>query len=177
MAKSTFKVTGTEETIEVGLERESDGRKGSYILRVGDSTVEIDIAQVDAGEGVIRMQGKCHRFIAARRDGKIDVWLDGRTYSFEPIEAGARRAARDAATAGPGGNAITAPMPGTILKILVNAGDTVTAHQPIVVMESMKMEMTLSAPRDGRVKDVMCAEGELVEMSKVLVKLEPPSNG
>ncbi|KAB2945072.1 MAG: acetyl-CoA carboxylase biotin carboxyl carrier protein subunit, partial [Phycisphaerae bacterium] len=46
---------------------------------------------------------------------------------------------------------VKAPMPGTILKILVKPGDVVTAHQPLVVMESMKMEMTLSASGAGRV--------------------------
>jgi 3-methylcrotonyl-CoA carboxylase alpha subunit len=177
MAKSTFKMSGSEEAIEVGLERRSDGREGSYLLRVGDSSVEIDVDSIDAGEGLIRMRGKTHRFLADRRDGKIEVWLDGRTYSFEALETGARRTARDEATAGPAGNAITAPMPGTVLKILVKPGESVTAHQAIVVMESMKMEMTLAAPREGSVKEILCGENELVEMGRVLVKLEPIANG
>ncbi len=173
MFKSLLKTSGQPDPTEVRLERSADGREGAYVLHMGETQTEIQIHEDGEGAGWIRIRGKIHRFHSAVIDGNVQVWLDGRVHAFQPAESGARRAAIDASAAGPTGNAITAPMPGTILKIMVKAGDTFEAHQALVVMESMKMEMTLSAPRDGRVKEISCGAGELVEMGKVLLKMEP----
>jgi biotin carboxyl carrier protein len=53
----------------------------------------------------------------------------------------------------------------------VAQGDTFAAHDPLVVLESMKMEMTLSAPAPGQVTAVRCAPGDLVEMGATLLQL------
>lgn len=71
-----------------------------------------------------------------------------------------------------GANAVTAPMPGKIISMLVKAGDSVTADQPLVIVEAMKMEMTLKSPRDGTVSDVSGQAGDLVEDGQALVTLE-----
>jgi biotin carboxyl carrier protein len=63
-------------------------------------------------------------------------------------------------------------MPGKIVKVLVQPGQTVTGRQGLVVVEAMKMENELRAPRDGRVKDVLVSEGTLVESGRLLVVLE-----
>lgn len=173
MMKSVFNTAGDSQPREVRLERRADAADGEYVLTIDGDQVEIEFAPREATSGFIRIHGRIHRYYVAQRNGRIDVWLDGSVHTLATIETAARRAAVDAASAGPAGNAITAPMPGTILKLLAQPGDEITAHQPLVVMESMKMEMTLSAPGDGRVKDVLCRVGELVEMSKVLMKLEP----
>lgn len=171
--KSVFNAAGAKQPREVRLERRADAADNEYMLSVDGEQVEIEFAPREATSGFIRIHGRIHRYFVSQRDGRIDVWLDGSVHTFTTVETAARRAAVDAASAGPTGNAITAPMPGTILKLLAQTGDVIKAHQPLVVMESMKMEMTLSAPGDGRVKDVLCHVGELVEMSKVLMKLEP----
>ena len=63
-------------------------------------------------------------------------------------------------------------MPGRVVKVLVNAGDTVAAHQGLVVVEAMKMENELRAPRAGRVTRVNVVDGMSVEANAVLVTLE-----
>jgi biotin carboxyl carrier protein len=63
-------------------------------------------------------------------------------------------------------------MPGTILKVLVTQGDKVAAGQALIVMESMKMEMTLSAPQAGWVSSVACSEGQMVNMGALLATLK-----
>ena len=57
-------------------------------------------------------------------------------------------------TQGEHGGGLTAPMPGKIISIAVKAGDTVEKGQPLLVMEAMKMEHTISAPADGKVAEV-----------------------
>jgi acetyl/propionyl-CoA carboxylase alpha subunit len=67
---------------------------------------------------------------------------------------------------------ITAPMPGTVIKVFVAPGDHVAARQPVVVIEAMKMETPLVAPYDGVVSAVHVAEGDGVPAGALLVELE-----
>jgi biotin carboxyl carrier protein len=71
-----------------------------------------------------------------------------------------------------GEQSVVAPMPGRVLRVLVSAGDEVTAKQPLVVVEAMKMENELRAPKAGRVKEVVVAPGTSVDAGKVLVVIE-----
>jgi 3-methylcrotonyl-CoA carboxylase alpha subunit len=71
-----------------------------------------------------------------------------------------------------GADSVTAPMPGKVISVLVKAGDVVTADQPLVILEAMKMEMTLKSPRDGTVADIAVSEGDLVDDGAALVNLE-----
>jgi biotin carboxyl carrier protein len=63
-------------------------------------------------------------------------------------------------------------MPGTVIRVLVAAGDHVTGRQPLVVLEAMKMESPLVAPYDATVKAVHVAEGDRVAGGALLVELE-----
>ena len=71
-----------------------------------------------------------------------------------------------------GGNTLTAPMPGKIIAVNAKAGDAVKAGDPLIIMEAMKMEMTLEAPRDGVVAEVNAAPEALVTDGEMLLSLE-----
>jgi 3-methylcrotonyl-CoA carboxylase alpha subunit len=71
---------------------------------------------------------------------------------------------------GGGGNQIIAPMPGRIVLVKAKAGDTVEEGQEILVMEAMKMELALKAPRSGTIESVSATQGEFVEADAVLVR-------
>jgi biotin carboxyl carrier protein len=81
------------------------------------------------------------------------------------------RGAGDADT-GDAPRTIVAPMPGRIVKVLVKPEEAVAARQPLVVVEAMKMENELRAPRAGIVAEVRVAEGASVEANTVLVVLK-----
>jgi 3-methylcrotonyl-CoA carboxylase alpha subunit len=70
------------------------------------------------------------------------------------------------------GNAVIAPMSGKVISVLVEPGATVAADQPLVILEAMKMEMTLKSPRDGVVSEVTAVVGVLVDDGQALVTLE-----
>jgi acetyl/propionyl-CoA carboxylase alpha subunit len=133
---------------------------------------DVDTELSQDGEGWIRVHGRVHEFYSVRNDKQVQVWMDGHLYTFELEQGGARRAGQEAIV-GAGSGDVVAPMPGTILKVNVAQGQYFEAHAPLVVMESMKMEMTLTAPREGRAKEVFCKVGQLVEMGAVLVRLQP----
>ena len=69
-------------------------------------------------------------------------------------------------------NALTAPMPGKIIAVKAKAGDSVKAGDPLIIMEAMKMEMTLEAPRDGVVAEVSAEVDALVADGEMLLSLE-----
>lgn len=67
---------------------------------------------------------------------------------------------------------ITASMAGNVWKVLVSAGDTVEADEDIVILESMKMEIPISAESSGTVKEVKVNEGDFVNEGDVLAEIE-----
>jgi len=67
----------------------------------------------------------------------------------------------------------SAPMPGQVLKILVKAGDRISAGDPLVILEAMKMEQTLRATMDGVVEAVRVKQGDVVAPGDVLVHIAP----
>ena len=89
-----------------------------------------------------------------------------------PVKSGPpRRAAGGKKTAAAGGNALTAPMQGTIVKIAVADGDTVAEGDLVVVLEAMKMEQPLSAHKDGVVSGLSAAVGDVVQAGATICEL------
>ena len=66
---------------------------------------------------------------------------------------------------------LTAPMPATVIKVLVAPGDTVKKGDTVIVLEAMKMELPIRAPADATVMAVHCREGELVQPDAALIEL------
>ena len=69
--------------------------------------------------------------------------------------------------------AVRSPLPGKIIDLKIKAGDSVSKGQPLLVLEAMKMEHTLNAPADGRIKSIRYAVGEQVPEGADLVEFEP----
>jgi biotin carboxyl carrier protein len=69
---------------------------------------------------------------------------------------------------------LSSGMPGKIVKILVEKGDVVTANQPILIMEAMKMENEMRASHNTKIKDVLVKIGDSVESGQTLITFEPP---
>ncbi|MGM0213682.1 acetyl-CoA carboxylase biotin carboxyl carrier protein subunit [Enterococcus sp. AZ109] len=77
--------------------------------------------------------------------------------------------AAPAPAAAAGADALTAPMPGTILKILVNQGDAVKQNQPLMILEAMKMENEIVANNDGTVTGIHVTQGQVVNPGEALI--------
>jgi len=62
-------------------------------------------------------------------------------------------------------------MPGKITKVLVSNGQSVDVGEPVILMESMKMEQTIVATKNGKISDINVAEGDTVEVGKIMIKI------
>lgn len=104
-----------------------------------------------------------------------DVQVEELGGSSAPAASAPATAAPAPAPAAPAGAAgsvvVKAPMPGTVVKIEVSAGQAVKAGQDLVFIEAMKMETPVKAPQDGTVATIDVAKGESVDSGKVLVTL------
>jgi len=102
-----------------------------------------------------------------------DVQVEELSGSEAPAAAAAPvPAAKPAAPAGAAGSVVVkAPMPGTVVNVVVSAGQAVKAGDDLVFIEAMKMETPVKAPQDGTVATIDVAKGEAVDSGKVLVTL------
>ena len=110
--------------------------------------------------------------VERRSNGERIVYVNGLAVPVSIVDPRERLVQRRAGvSAGTGPRSIVSPMPGRIVKVLVREGDVVAAQQGLVVVEAMKMENELRAPRAGRVSAVKVVEGMSVEAKAVLVTL------
>jgi 3-methylcrotonyl-CoA carboxylase alpha subunit len=149
----------------------------------GDALHRAEVTALGPGEALVEVGAR--RMRARRRDagwsvedappaetmvepGRVTVFGGASgTFVFErpdPLE----RAGEEG-----GADVVVSPMPGLVRAVLVKPGHPVAKGDPLVVIEAMKMEHVLAAPRNGRVAEVMAAEGAQLEAGLPLVRLEP----
>lgn len=124
---------------------------------------------VQTGPGAFRVEvdGRNETVYVAGPRGRRWAFWNGRVYREERFtEQPAGRPGRSAAA-----QHITAPMPATVLKLLVTTGTRVAKGDVLVIVEAMKMELPLRASADAIVGAIHCREGELVQPDAVLVEL------
>ncbi len=134
--------------------------------------LSLTVERRQAGEGLCRADsGRTYPFAWAWVGPELHLWLDGDLFVFGM--AASRRRNPAASPAGEGEEVVLAPMPGAVLDIRVQEGDSVEAGQTLLIMESMKMELVISAARDGVVRRVAVQPGQQVERGVRLLELEP----
>jgi len=100
------------------------------------------------------------------RDGDV-AWIGHNGYAW-PVR---RLSAAETQSASADGE-LRAPMPGQVLLVAAAVGDTVLAGDPVVVLESMKMELVLTAPIDGSVTELTVAPGDQVTVDQPLARVQ-----
>jgi propionyl-CoA carboxylase alpha chain len=112
------------------------------------------------------VDGVRRRYAVSRVAGadRTEVYVDGPDGSSTLTE----RPRFTDPNAAPRGGSLLAPMPGVIVRVLAEAGAAVAAGQPLVVLEAMKMEHTVTAPSDGVLAEVRTTAGQQVEAGQVL---------
>ncbi len=132
---------------------------GAYRLFLGDGAV---VAQSEA-DG-ISLDGVMHRTRVVRLGVELTVIHRGRNHVFELVDPLVPPGAH-----GAGDDRVVAPIPARVTHVLVQAGDLVSKGAPLIVLEAMKMEITLTAPRDGTIDVIRYIVGDMVEEGTELI--------
>ena len=122
-----------------------------------------DVKQVEPGVHSVIVDGRSYE---VRVEGEKATWR-GRSFSTAPPESAASRSKNHS-----GPVRISATMPGKVIRVLVEAGDTVEAGQGIVVVEAMKMQNEMKAPRSGIVKTLRAQPGATVSAGDLIALIE-----
>lgn len=157
--KQQWKIQDQE--IAVNLEKDTEG---SYTATIGENTYTVRGTRLGAHHLHAEINGRSVHFAVAQDGPHRYVMLHGVPYLVEDGSV-RRRSSDDGAQ-----SELTPPMPGSIARVLVQAGDTVEKGQELLVLSAMKMETTLYAPHDGTIANVLVAEGEQVMPGQQLIE-------
>ena len=153
---------------EQRYEIEAHGHDGHYQLQHGESHCDVHGARHQNGVLSARFNGEGLRLAIHADAQRVSLHdADGQRYSFVRTAAFAWESKQ-----GSGGNQIIAPMPGRVVLVKANVGDQVEEGQELLVMEAMKMELALKAPRSGTIENISATQGEFVEADAVLVRFK-----
>lgn len=158
----TFQYTQHERRFNVGVLVRGSG----YMLNLPNDS-QCAAAEID-GESITLTLGTSQIKARVLQHGlRRVVLMHGARFEFDAIDPYAPPHEEDQHA-----GHLTAPMPGSVVSVLVNAGDKVSKGQPLIIMEAMKMEHTIVAPFDGKVEAVYFAAKEQVKEGAELVALE-----
>jgi 3-methylcrotonyl-CoA carboxylase alpha subunit len=142
-------------------------RGGGYLLELpGDASMRASARHGDDGAIDVELEGKRSRATVARRPGALTVFAGERSYVLE-FEKPAATEEED-----PSGRLVS-PLPGSVIQVLVGSGETVAKGQALMIIEAMKMEHTISAPKRGTVRQIYFSKGEQVAEGAQLIEFEP----
>ncbi|MFK8042414.1 acetyl-CoA carboxylase biotin carboxylase subunit [Congregibacter sp.] len=145
--------------------------RGEYLeLLLDDETATIR-GNLQDDVLMLELDGHRYRGSFAREDGEYTVFWDDGAFHF----AEKQLTVLDSSAAAAGDSDFGAPMHGTVVALLVEPGTDVSAGDPVVVIEAMKMEQTLRAPSPGKVKGFRFNPGDLVDRGASLVDFEAES--
>ena len=149
-----------------------NSKDGKTVASIGDEEFEVDVQAISDNRMSLLIGHRSFDVYVAQEEGKRHVHIDGNSFCFSMPEEGERCNAR------PGGGGeeakliLSAPMPGSVIKINVSEGDGVEEGQCLAIVEAMKMETGLHSTITGRVKKVCASQGQQINAGEVIIELE-----
>jgi biotin carboxyl carrier protein len=144
---------------------------GRWSIRIDGAPVEADACLLRPGVLSLLISGIAHRVVL---DGDLvepALYLGAQRFAWQADDPRSfRRRRRHGAAEGP--VTLKASMPGRVVRVLVERGAQVAAHQGVVVIEAMKMQNELKSPKEGRVSELRVAPGDTVASGQVLAVIE-----
>ncbi len=142
-------------------------KENKFEIEFEGKKFEADYIPISSNDGSLIVNGKSYHVIFAGNS----VYVNGKPFKVETFDP-LKRELLKSGTLEKDEGAIITSMPGNVKKILVKEGDEVEAGQAVIVLEAMKMENELEAPKSGVVKKINVKENSPVEANTILLEIE-----
>jgi biotin carboxyl carrier protein len=144
-----------------------------FRVTVGENTYSLRLKRgAEPNEIVAEVSDKPFSVILLEANSqRVEISLNGERFSFQRPSAAIGPTKSEAPVAAVQKDVVIAPMPGRVIGTLVKVGEKVRAGDPLVIIESMKMEIAVRSDRDGEVTEALVSEGVSVKRGQALVKL------
>jgi 3-methylcrotonyl-CoA carboxylase alpha subunit len=157
-----FRASVAGDAVHVRDAGTSASAPAQFIISPRRQTIDVRQVSTDSPDGTLAA-----RALIATAGEVTWVCIDGEVFTIDVEDA--ERARRPRAAAGEG---LSAPMPATVIRVIAEPGREVKRGETLLLLEAMKMELPVRAPRDGKVKALHCQAGQLVQPGVPLVDLE-----
>jgi biotin carboxyl carrier protein len=145
--------------------------EGRWSCRLDGREVEVDAVLARPDVLSLRIGNQAYEVKCERVAGEINVWVGSARFSAEVRDPRSLRG-RVRALDEHGPRKLTAPMPGKIVRVLVNVGEEVEAGAGVLVVEAMKMQNEIKSPKKGTIRRILVGEGAAVNAGDVLAIVE-----
>jgi biotin carboxyl carrier protein len=154
------------------IEGEFTLAEGAAQLSFGGATREAQVSEPEPGMFTVIINDRVFRCaLEESPGGAVEVVVNGKRI---PVAARDKKHLRGqaGAAAASGQVKLLAPMPGKVVRVLLNAGDEVAARQGVLVVEAMKMQNEVQSPKAGKIAEIKVSEGQTVNAGDVLAVIE-----
>ena len=158
-----------EKSHVIELERDASG----WSVTLDGRPVAVDAVEIAPNALSILLEGQSFEInVTPSSDGKLELRTRAQEFTAEVIDPRAWSGRRHGNVEAEGRQQIVAPMPGKIVRVLVQAGDHVEAGQGLLVVEAMKMQNEIRSPKSGTVERILAREGQPVNAGEVLAWID-----
>lgn len=157
------------QTLEIEFTAANDG---TVQLKHGEQVHTAQVSQPEPGLFTVTLNHRIYRCLLDQQpDGRTEVIVNGQRFPVAVRDKKHRRGnAGDAVASGKA--TLVAPMPGKVARVLCAVGDEIVANQGVLVVEAMKMQNEVQAPKAGKVVEIRVSEGQTVNAGEVLAIVE-----
>jgi biotin carboxyl carrier protein len=150
---------------------ELDEKDGRVLARVGERHYDLEVQRPEDGVYLFFAGDKVYEIhVSVSEKNSMQVAARNKSFTIRLIDRKHLRIGAEHTEAGR--KQLLAPMPGKVVRILLNEGDEVEAGQGIVIVEAMKMQNEIKSPKSGRVVAMRVSEGDTVTANQVLAVVE-----
>jgi len=147
--------------------------EGQYHASIdGEALIDVAARMLRPGVLSLHMNGKAYRCVLEESAEGTAIHLAGKRLLYRVDDPRSLKSRRSRHGGAEGPKSVTAPMPGRVVRVLAQVGDTIAAQQGVVVIEAMKMQNELRSPKAGKVVQLRAAAGDTVAAGDVLAVIE-----
>lgn len=166
LRKTKMKIKYNNNTYSV----QSKVENSELISSINNESLVTKFEQLEEKTFFVSIDGQKHKIFSSADHKSVFVWIDGYSFKFDLVDEEHRNTPSSIENLNR--QEVTAPMPGNIVKVMVEVGQQVTEASPLLIVEAMKMETTLYSQISGKVTEINCTEKEQVDSDKILLVVE-----